>query len=55
MAAPRGAGGTFKPSRRDEAPDPRATAAEYSDVHKLGIEANRGLAFLIELVGQRTS
>jgi hypothetical protein len=27
LAAPRGAGGTFKPLRRDEAPDARATAA----------------------------
>jgi hypothetical protein len=55
LAAPRGAGGTFKPLRRDEAPDPRATAAEYSDVDKLCIEANRDLAFLIELIGYATN
>ena len=48
MAAPGSAGGTFKPLRRDEAPDPRDQSprvAEYSDV-----DADRGLAFLIELV-----
>jgi hypothetical protein len=48
LTAPRRAGGTFKPLRRDEAPDPRDQSprvAKYSDV-----DADRGLAFLIELV-----
>jgi hypothetical protein len=44
----------LKPLRRDYAPDPTATAAEYSRVDKLCIEANRGLAFLM-LVGHATN